>query len=203
METTNNTFNEQELDDLRQQMSALREKVDKQGRLNEKRVKNTIKRKMKGVHRTILIMALFVLLVIPLYLSMMADNLLSLPFTIITILMLIGFVFADFFINRIDIGRMDDDLMETARKLTQMKKNRSLSQKIGLGVCVPWIAWFIYEIVSHDPTGTFTGSKVLVFSISVFVGAVIGAAIGIAIYRKMQRTNDEMIDQINELMQEQ
>lgn len=204
MENQNNTFNDfNELDDLRRQIVDLKNKVDQQGRLNENLVKNTIKRKMKGVHRTIWFMAALVVLAIPLYLSMMADNLLSMPFTIFTIVMLMVFVLADYFINRMDIGHMNDDLMETARKLTQMKKNRSLSQKIGIAACVPWLAWFCYEIISHDPTGTFTGSRLMIFIISVIIGALTGAAIGICIFRKMQRANDEMINQINELMSEQ
>ena len=37
------------------------------------------------------------------------------------------------------------------------------------------------------------------YVITCFVCGIIGAIIGIRIFRKMQRANDEMIDQINEL----
>ena len=38
---------------------------------------------------------------------------------------------------------------------------------------------------------------------SVLIGAAVGGFIGLRIFNKMQRTNDEMIDQINELTREQ
>ena len=39
--------------------------------------------------------------------------------------------------------------------------------------------------------------------IGIFAGAVIGGLIGLRIFNKMQRANDEMIDQINEFTREQ
>ena len=64
MENYLNNTNEFELDDLRQQRNALKEKVDRQGRLNEELVKKTIQGKMRGLHHTLfwycLILGLFI-----------------------------------------------------------------------------------------------------------------------------------------------
>ena len=43
----------------------------------------------------------------------------------------------------------------------------------------------------------------LIILISIVAGGVLGMAIGLSFYRKLQRTNDEMIEQINELTREQ
>ena len=198
METVNNTQHEFELEDLRQQMAAIKEKVDQQGHLNEELVKEAIQSKMKGVHRTLFKLSLVALLCIPCYIAMRYTYNFSWPFIIVTILMLIGFVLADYLINRLDVSHMGDDLVATARKLAQMKKNRSLSQKIGIVVTIPWLAWFCYESFMHRAI-TYGTADTWGYVITCFVCGIIGAIIGIRIFRKMQRANDEMIDQINEL----
>ena len=198
METVNNTQHEFELEDLRQQMAAIKEKVDQQGHLNEELVKEAIQSKMKGVHRTSFKLSLVALLCIPCYIAMRYTYNFSWPFIIVTILMLIGFVLADYLINRLDVSHMGDDLVVTARKLAQMKKNRSLSQKIGIVVTIPWLAWFCYESFMHRAI-TYGTADTWGYVITCFVCGIIGAIIGIRIFRKMQRANDEMIDQINEL----
>lgn len=205
METPNNNFNdinELELDDLRQQINALKNKVDRQGNLNEDLVKKVVQEKMKDVHRTVFKIAALAIVATPIYIFLKYAAGLSWPLVIFTIVMLLGFVIADYFINRIDINHMGDDMVETARKLTQMKKNRSLSQKVGLAVCIPWLAWFGYEYYQHN-LKTFGQDSTLATLLPIAIGAIAGLIVGLAIYRKIQRANDEMINQINEFTREQ
>ena len=72
METPiNNTFNDfNELDDLRQQIKDLKNKVDQQGRLNDDLVKKAIQSKMRGVHSIIIKLAILVIFCIPLYIML-------------------------------------------------------------------------------------------------------------------------------------
>ena len=194
-----NDFNE--LDDLRQQINALKDKVDQQGRLNEELVKKAIQGKMKGVHRTIMMLAVVVLFCIPLYIWMKYEENLSWPLIIATIVMMVGSIISDFFINRMNVRHMGDDLVETARKLTQMKKNRSIGQNIGIACATVWFVWFLYEFYqSHLADGVQTA---WISIIPLIVGAGIGAIIGVRIFNKMQRANDDMIDQINDLIHEE
>ena len=202
METQNNNLNDfNELDDLRQQINMLKNKVNEQGRLNENLVKKAIQNKMRGVHNIIFILGILVILCIPFYIMMKYQVGLSWPLIIFTIVFLLASVTSDFFINRMDVSHMGDDLVETANKLVKMKKNRVIAQRIGIGVAIIWLAWFGYEYFMLNSAygldvawGSITG---------IIVGAVIGGLIGLRIFNKMQRSNDEMIDQINELMREQ
>ena len=202
METPNNTYNDfNELDDLRRQISDLKNKVDQQGRLNEDLVKKAIQSKMRGVHNIIIKLAILVVLLIPFYIMLKYQIGLSWPLTIFTIVFLIASVTSDFFINRMDVSHMGDDLVETTNKLLKMKKNRVIGQRIGIGVAVIWLAWFGYEYFKQNSA---YGLDVAWISIAgVIVGAIVGGLIGLRIFNKMQRTNDEMIDQINELTREQ
>ena len=201
METQNNTINEFELDDLRQQIEDLKNKVNKQGRLNEELVKKAIQGKMRGVHGIILKLAIVAVLCIPFYIMMKYQVGLSWPLTIFTIVFMLASVTSDYFINRIDVSHMGDDMVGTAAKLVKMKRNRVIGQRIGIGVALLWLAWFCYE---YFMLNSVYGTEAAWFSmIGIFVGALIGGIIGIRIFNKMQRANDEMIDQINELMREQ
>lgn len=201
METQNNTINEFELDDLRQQIEDIKNKVNKQGRLNEELVKKAIQGKMRGVHGIILKLAIVAVLCIPFYIMMKYRVGLSWPLTIFTIAFMLASVTSDYFINRIDVSHMGDDMVGTAAKLVKMKRNRVIGQRIGIGIAVLWLAWFCYE---YFMLNSVYGTEAAWFSmIGIFVGALIGGLIGIRIFNKMQRANDEMIDQINELMREQ
>ena len=202
METPNNTINDfNELDDLRRQINDLKNKVNQQGRLNEDLVKKTIQSKMRGVHNIIVKLAILVVLLIPFYIMLKYQVGLSWPLTIFTIVFLIASVTSDFFINRMDVSHMGDDLVVTANKLVKMKRNRDIGQRIGIGIAVIWLAWFGYE---YFKLNSAYGLDVAWISIAgIIVGAIVGGLIGLRIFNKMQRTNDEMIDQINELMREQ
>jgi hypothetical protein len=201
METQNNTFNEFELDDLRQQIEDLKNKVNKQGRLNEELVKKAIQGKMRGVHGIILKLAIVAVLCIPLYIMMKYQVGLSWPLTIFTIVFMLASVTSDYFINRIDVSHMGDDMVGTAAKLVKMKRHRVIGQRIGIGVALLWLAWFCYE---YFMLNSVYGTEAAWFSmIGILVGALIGGLIGIRIFNKMQRANDEMIDQINEFTREQ
>ena len=143
---TNTEFNElNELDDLRQQINALKNKVDQQGRLNESLVKKAIQSKMKSVHGIIIKLAIVAIACVPFYILMKYQVGLSWPLTIATIVMMLGSVTSDYFINRIDVSHMGDDLVETANKLVKMKRNRVIGQRIGISAVLLWLIWFCYE----------------------------------------------------------
>lgn len=207
METTsNNHYNElNELDDLRQQITALKNKVDQQGRLNESLVKKTIQGKMRGLHRSLLVYCVICGLFVPFLIWNFIESGFSWPFIIFTILIFAVSFTAEYFINRMNINRMSEDLVETARKLMQMKKNRKTQLTIGCCAIAIWIPWYAYEIytqIAPQVSPQYTAGFLLGLIIAICIGVAIGMAIGMSMYRRMQRTNDEMIDQINDLTRE-
>ena len=197
METLNDNLNDfTELDDLRQQIAALKNKVDQQGRLNEALVKKTIQGKMRSLHHNLFWYCLIVGLFVPFMVWDFIESGISWAFIIFTIVMFAGSFVAEYLINRMKISGMGDDLVETARKLMQMKRNRKKQLIIGFCTIAIWLPWYFYD---PESLATF----ILIILISMTAGVVIGLSIGLSFYRKLQRTNDEMIDQINDLTREQ
>lgn len=196
---TNNEFNE--LDDMRQQINAIKDKVEEQGHLNVRLVKDAIRGKMKGVHHTIMLLAVATMLCMPLFIWMKYEENLSWPLIIVTIVMMLGSLIADYFINRIDVSRMGDDMVETARRLTQMKAHRSKAHRISLTAALLWLLWFIYEFYTSHLSMGVEAARLSV--IPLIAGATLGATLGVFIYHKMQCANDEMIRQINEITRDQ
>lgn len=206
METTNNNFNDfNELDDLRQQINDLKNKVDQQGHLNESLVKKAVQGKMKGLHRFLLRYCVILGLFVPFMMWNFIQSHFSWAFILFTLLLLVGSFTAEYLINRMDVSHMGDDLVETARKLLQMKKNRRTQLTIGFCAIAIWLPWYAYEIF-QSMADTVDSSQIVGFmtglAVSMVIGVAIGLAIGLSMYHRMQRTNDEMIAQINELTRE-
>ena len=196
------TINMEELEQMRQQIQELKEQVNEKGKLNEKLVIKSIQSKMRRVHITIFKLAALVLLVTPLWIWIKYDMHLSWALTIFTILMMVCSVISDYLINRIDVGTMGGDLVETSKRLIQMKKNRSTQQKISFIFLLPvWLFWLGYEMYKYN-FAEFDPKVAITMLMPIVVGAIIGGAIGLSIYHRWQRANDEMIEQIEELKKE-
>jgi membrane associated rhomboid family serine protease len=97
---------------------------------------------------------------------------------------------------------MRGNLMETAQRLTRMKQIRNQQLLFGMIVLVVWMGWLVYEVYMAGHSAP-AGSDLLPVSWcylgGIFVGGVIGLILGLKIFFKMQRTNDEIIDQIEEM----
>ena len=207
MENQNYDMNDfSEFDELRQQINELKEKVDQQGHLNEALVKKTIQGKMRKLHHNIFWYCLILGLIVPFIIWDFISSGLSWPFIIFSIVMFVGSFIAEYFINRMKIKDMGDDLVETARKLLQMKQNRKKQLVIGYCAVAIWIPWYFYEIYKAAASELDPGNLaafVLIILIAIVAGGVLGLAIGLSFYRKLQRANDEMIAQINDITREQ
>lgn len=207
MENQNYNLDEfNELDDLRRQINELKNKVDQQGRLNEDLVKKAIQGKMRKLHHNLFWYCLILGLIVPFMIWDFIESGMSWPFIIFTIVIFAASFIAEYFINRMKISNMGNDIVETASKLIQMKQNRKKQLTIGFCAIAIWIPWYFYEIYKSAATEIESSSMtsfLIIVIISMLIGGAIGLAIGLNFYRKMQRTNDEMIDQIKELMREQ
>ena len=204
METNNNNINE--LEQLREQMSIFKDKLNKQQIINDQLVRNTMKSKLSWIKS-------FVwgeIIIIPILLLGMAvfhaGTGLSWWLYGFLAIGLIADATGDFIINRIPKGQLlSGDLVETSKRLVKMKKQRTSWFIIGLIFVTIWLVWFIVEFVLKTDPGCALPDHNLVIAImaiAVAVGGVIGGIVSWFIFRKMQRTNNQLIEQINQVIQE-
>lgn len=189
-----------ELEEMRQQLDIFKKKLDNQTIVNENMMKQIMKGKMSWVKKYVWFQ-MFVLF----------------PFIILSwlgIKLLFGFswwlyayvivmtgtsVVVDLLINSTkDSDWGNENLVDTCKKLLKMKKRRVIQEIVAIPLIAIMMVWMCFELqTSSLPHELITG-----FSIGGAVGAVIGLIIGFTIVYKMQRTNDEIINQIKELTSE-
>ena len=190
---------------MRSQMASFKKQLEQQEIINSRIMAESMKKKFSWIKK--MIIGEIILIPIFLYLVFAAKYYLDLSWwsTSTFIILLLCDVWCDYDINMRAIKNSDysrDNLVNTMEKLLRMKQRRTKQTAIMLIALIGLIIWFSIEISLHlmsidADTGMW----------GVFYGGVVGGVIGIAvswwIYRKMQKTNDEMIKQIEEISKEQ
>lgn len=205
----NNTM--MELDQMREQMQVLRNKLDTQEIVNDKLVKNSVKSKMSWIKKLVY----FEFLLIPFtalmgYVLKEMFNLSWFTYAFIVVLCAIDAV-CDYRINvaSLDLEKVEKhNLSDTLQKLIAMKQMRAKSFFIIMLLSIPLFIWASIEMWQNISTGTITfidnvpANIVYIGAYAGLVGGIIGFFVGIYIsihiYRKMQATNDEIIAQLEE-----
>lgn len=118
--------------------------------------------------------------------------------------MIIVSVIADYRINVSAISDADysrNNLLTTIKKLTRMKRQRSIEMMIEVPTLVFWLLWSGIEVWIYMPADApdFVRAAVYGGIVGGVIGGVCGLIFAFRIFFKMQRTNDEVISQINEL----
>ena len=205
METNNNNMTE--LEQMREQMSIFKSQLDKQQIINEQLVRNTMGNKMSWIKKFIWGEIILVPILLIIMASFHASEGLSWWLFAFLAIGLIADTTGDFIINRIPKGQMlSGDLVETSQRLIKMKKQRTSWFIAGSIFLTIWLVWFIIEIVMKlNVIGCNEPSHNLVVTIMVtalIIGCLIGFLIAWLIFRKMQKTNNQIIEQINQITQE-
>lgn len=201
METTNN--NMQEMEQMRSQLNLLKQKLDKQEIVNDRLMRQSMRQKMSWINKYRWLALLAIPVVALCFLPMTFQLGLSWWLYGFTVLFVAVDAVLDWYVNRTsDRDFMRGNLMETAQRLTHMKQIRSRQLLIGTIVLFVWLGWLVYEVYMAGHSAP-AGSDMLPMSWGylggILVGGIIGLILGLTIFFKMQRTNDEIIDQIEEM----
>lgn len=197
--------NNNELEIMRSQMASFKKQLEQQEIINNRIMSESMKKKFSWIKK--MIIGEIILIPIFLYLAFAAKYYLDLSWWSIStfIILLLCDVWCDYDINMRAIKNSDysrDNLVNTMEKLLRMKQRRTKQAAIMLITLIGLIIWFSIEISLH-----LISINAATRMWGVFYGGVVGGVIGIAvswwIYCKMQKTNDEMIKQIEEISKEQ
>ena len=180
----NNTM--MELDQMREQMQVLRNKLDTQEIVNEKLVKNSVKSKMSWIKKLVY----FEFLLIPFtalmgYVLKEMFNLSWFTYAFIVVLCVIDAV-CDYRINvaALDLEKVEKhNLSDTLQKLVAMKKMRAKSFFIMMLLSIPLFIWASIEMWQNISTITFLddvpANIVRAEAYAGLVGGIIGFFVGI------------------------
>lgn|SRR5574344_392151 len=182
-----------ELEQMREQLSVLKGKLDKEAIVNDRLMRKIMKQKVKSIKQHGRAIIILTCVFIP-YCTWVFTNMhMSVWFTAVTdIFMLTALIYDYFAYKNIQSNElMEGDLIDVKRKMIRFKRKQADWLKIGIPFIILWLAWFAIENMNHADA-----KFVLIGGI---VGGVIGACIGFKYYLKIRRMATEVISQIDEL----
>ena len=197
--------NNNELEIMRSQMASFKKQLEQQEIINSRIMSESMKKKFSWIKK--IIIGEIILIPIFLYLAFAAKYYFNLSWwSVVTfVILLLCDIWCDYDINMRAIKDSDysrDNLIDTIEKLVKMKQHRAKQTAIMLTATIVMSIWLLIEIGFHlIAINADTGMWFRFYGGG--TGAFIGVAVAWWIYRKMQKTNDEMIKQIEEISKEQ
>ncbi len=193
-----NDNNIQELNEMRNQLCLLKQKLNEQEIVNEKLMRKVTSERLSKINREGKIYSIIAAICVPINYLILQMAGTSTAFNIVTILFLLVCIGVSVYsrrgINPEDV--INGNLVTTKKKMLSYK---TLCNKWLIGVTpflLVWFGWFMYELAADDSdfnTGAIVGGC---------VGAVVGTICGIIYHKKSMKNIDNAIQEITELTNE-
>ena len=184
-----------ELDEMRQQMAILKDKLENQTIVNDRFIRRSIKRGVSTINRRYLVIGIVALAMIPYgYWAFVMIGGLSVALWLASCLMMlivVGFMIYNSRDMR-DNALMNGNLLDVKRKVTQAQKRDANWLWFGIPMALAWGAWAVYEMSQK------MGDNEYIVPCCI-VGVLVGALIGLKVHFKTQSRFNEIIEQIEDL----
>ena len=182
------------MEELKQQFAILTGKLESQEINNERLLRTVMKTKMKSINKYYY-WALFLGLpvIVFCFQSFYNEGRISLLFYVSTLLLAVLDTMGGIIINKIGNNQWQEaDLLTARQTLVQMKQRRKKVEIISIPLVMIWLSFFVLEVFRS------TTDALMLSSLAV-IGGMVGLGMGLLAYRDMQRTNDELIQEIDQL----
>lgn len=192
--------------EMKEQMQTLRQTIQNERLVTDKILKNSMQQKMSWINRYVRNEIIAVPFIILLWIEMAEDwNLSWWSFGMMVVMLIVSALF-DYRINVTALKSEDyqrGNLLNTLGKLVNMKRYRILKRYIMFPLLVIWLLWVAAEVwINNVSSADGWTSPAYVGAGIVIIGGILGLVISINITRKMQRSNDELIEQIKSYTQQ-
>lgn len=196
-----NTFISHELEEMRTQISILKQQLEKQTIINEEHIRRSMKSKMSSLNKTVgatIVAGLFATIFCPMFFYYQGCSIWFVSATALMLAVCLGLTI----VQKMNLGRIDvsqGNLVETAEKLSKVKTHYKKWYRVAIPMIIIWLSWTIYEMVGilgvDNPyaIGFYCGAG---------VGCIVGGIIGARINRKVVRHASEILAQIEELQKD-
>ena len=185
-----------DLDNMRQQMETLKKKLEQQEIVNDRILRQSMKKTANSISvRYYIVMAIGLLMVPYSYFVFYEKLGLSLAFSIASGILMLICVGATYYnnLNLSNSNLMRENLLDVRRRIARAKKFDANWLFFGIPAIIVWLAWLGYEFYQKDAET----AKLMI--IGAVVGGTIGAIIGFTMHFKTQRQYQEIIDQIEDI----
>ena len=193
-----NNIDSKEMLEMKEQLSLLIKKLDKETIVNERMIRRSMKEKADRLNRRLIVESLVALIMIPFFICVLPNlSKVSMPFCIFSAGFFALAILYDFYMYlRFRPQKFIEGNMIEARRDTLNFKKQTLrwTYCIGIPFLVVYIAWFVYEKMQY-----YQGEILKIVLVSALIGFLIGGAIGINIFLKTLRVTDDILMQIEEL----
>ena len=184
-----------ELDEMRQQMAILKDKLENQTIVNDRFIRRSIKRSVGTINKRYLVLSIVALAMIPYgYWAFVMLNGLSVALWLtmcVLMLIVVGFIYYNGRDLR-DNDLMGGNLLDVKRKVILAKKRDANWLWFGIPAGMLWFGWFMYE---ESQKMGFSQATLLFFIFCMIAGLFSG----LMVHFKTQRHYRDAIDQIVEL----
>lgn len=186
-----------ELDEMRQQLAILKNKLDDQTIVNDRLIRRAVKNSVSTINKRYLVISIIAFAMIPYgYWAFVVLNGLSIPLWIaMSVLMLavIGFcIYNGHEMRKNDF--VSDNLLDTKRKALKAQKRDAMWPYFGIPVAIGWAAWVGWEM-TQKLEGDFLKYFIPWFIICVTAGALLG----LKVHFKTQRHFRDILEQIEDV----
>ena len=182
------------MEELKQQFAILTDKLESQEINNERLFRTVMKTKMKSINKYYYwLFFLGLPIIILCFQTFYSKGQVSLLFYVFTVLLAVLDTICGMVINKMGNNQWQEaDLLTARQTLVQMKQRRKKGEIISIPLVIIWLSFFVLEVFRSSANA---------FMLSTFavIGGLLGLGIGLLAYRKMQRTNDELIQEIDQL----
>ena len=193
-----NNIDSKEMLEMKEQLSLLIKKLDKETIVNERMIRRSMKEKADRLNRRLIVESLVALIMIPFFICVLPNlSKVSMPFCIFSAGFFAIAILYDFYMYlRFRPQKFIEGNMIEVRRDTLNFKKQTLrwTYCIGIPFLVVYIAWFVYEKMQY-----YQGEILKIVLVSALIGFLIGGAIGINVFIKTLRATDEILMQIEEL----
>lgn len=198
MEDNTMTNDFQELEDMRRQISLLKEKLDKESIVNDKLMRNIMSTKIGNVNSYLLKL----LILIPFTMALVYFDFgilfpLSTEFMIVTQIMLVGFGIYIYLNKRLlaSANIAGGNLVEESKKLLRFKKREIRYILFGMPTCIAWMVWCFYELLHCGKEQ----DEIICVIIGASIGAIFGFGYSIRKFRMIMRNISSVVSQIEDI----
>ena len=200
----NDNNNNNELEIMRTQLNALKSQLAQQEIVTENLIIDAMKKKMTWIKKYVIFQICLIPVLAIIWAAIAPICGISWWNYAFLITMCCIDVFADYRINVTALSNDDylrGNLVTTVKKLLKMKRYRALQMAICIPLIIVWLLWAGIEAYNALPEATSEFQEAFISGglIGGVIGGICGLIFAFSIYRKMQRTNDEVIAQINDL----